>query len=336
LVSTKTEGLKWQIQLSHRVIDDVNLGKVMNLRSVKGKVPKGLKFAGNPRVVYKFGRTIGSRVLNYNNVLKNTGKLSNQDILDMGCNCEGSEFKHPQFGHIMTGNLGLIKDEGLRSICAKGTKFREVPYSDVAKIRGQIRADVGNISKKWATKNKVSNSSLKKWREEMFRVFSDGLGHYSKVGNYKRPVLSNRRSKCKLERLRGEFVITVVDKAAGNFAFTCRKFYFLKLAEELELNNEVLDNETYAYTGESEQEICDRICVDLAKFWITPNEKDKKLEILYQTPKFNKNPPKMRYIAGNVGTVLSGLDQRVAKILKMCKSHFKNLCKKNREFLGVR
>ena len=236
----------------------------------------------------------------------------------------------------MTGDLGLIKDEGLRSICAKGTKFREVPYLDVAKIRDQIRADIGNISKKWATKNKVGNSSFKKWREEMFRVFSDGLGHYSKLGNYKRPVLSNRRSKCELERLRGEFVITVVDKAAGNFAFTCRKFYFLKLAEELGLNNVVPGNETYAYTGESEQGICDRICVDLAKFRITPNEKDKKLAVLYQTPKFHKNPPKMRYIAGNVGTVLSGLDQRVAKILKMCKSHFKNLCKKNREFSGVR
>jgi hypothetical protein len=91
----------------------------------------------------------------------------------------------------------------------------------------------------------------------MFRLFLDWLGHYSKVGNYKRPFLSNRRSKCELERLRGDF------------AFTCRKFYFLKLAEELGLHNEVLGNETYAYTGESEQDICDRICVDLARSPLT-------------------------------------------------------------------
>jgi hypothetical protein len=90
-----------------------------------------------------------------------------------------------------------------------------------------------------------------------------------------------------------EFVITVVDKAPGNFAFTCTKFYFLRLAEELGLNNEIPGNETYSYTDETEQEICDRISRDMARFKITPNNRGQILAILYQTPKFHKNPPKM-------------------------------------------
>ena len=71
---------------------------------------------------------------------------------------------------------------------------------DLAKIKGQIRADIGRIGKRWAQKNKVGGSYFKKWREVMFRVCSDGLDHYSKVGKYGRPILSNRGSKCELER----------------------------------------------------------------------------------------------------------------------------------------
>ena len=42
----------------------------------------------------------------------------------------------------------------------------------------------------------------------------------------------------------------------------------------------------------------------------------------------------MRYIAGNVKTATSQLDKTVALILKMCKSHFINLCRKNEVLSG--
>ena len=42
----------------------------------------------------------------------------------------------------------------------------------------------------------------------------------------------------------------------------------------------------------------------------------------------------MRYIAGNVKTVTSRLDGVVALVLKMCKAHFTNLCRKNEEYSG--
>ena len=44
----------------------------------------------------------------------------------------------------------------------------------------------------------------------------------------------------------------------------------------------------------------------------------------------------MRYIAGNVSTITSQLDERVANILKMCKSHFRNLCKVYENYSGIR
>ena len=136
--------------------------------------------------------------------------------------------------------------------------------------------------------------------------------------------------------MKKDFVITVVDKAAGNFAFICKKLYFLKLAEELGLNNPVPGNDTYCFAPGSEADLVCNLKTGLASFNIIPNDKENKLALLYQTPKFHKNPPKMRYIAGNISTVTSKLDTMVALILKMCKSHFRNLCNKNKEFSGRR
>ena len=58
--------------------------------------------------------------------------------------------------------------------------------------------------------------------------------------------------------------------------------------------------------------------------------------MLYHNPKFHKNPVKFRFIAGNVKVVTSRLDEIVAKVLKMCKGHFENLCEKYRGFSGIR
>ena len=74
----------------------------------------------------------------------------------------------------------------------------------------------------------------------------------------------------------------------------------------------------------------------MLRFRINTDSKAEKLALLYQTPKFHKNPPKMRFIAGNVNTVTSKLDSILALVLKMCKSHFKNLCNKSEGFNGIR
>ena len=44
----------------------------------------------------------------------------------------------------------------------------------------------------------------------------------------------------------------------------------------------------------------------------------------------------MRYIAGNVNCVTSQLDDKVARVLKMCKSHFQNLCGTYERYSGVK
>ena len=92
------------------------------------------------------------------------------------------------------------------------------------------------------------------------------------------------------------YVITVVDKAAGNFAFTCKKFYYLRLAQELGLDNPTPGNDTYEYQGSSESDVCQRLVSELSRFKANPDNSNMRLALLYHNPKFHKTPIKFRFI----------------------------------------
>ena len=288
------------------------------------------------RLVYKFGKTIGSKILNYNEVLRSVGVVSYNDITQMSCDCHSSPLKNDNFGHVITGNLDIIEDEKLRELCSYGAKFRENPFLNLNSIRTSVIKSFDNLKTRIVRKFSIQAASLKNWRNSFVNNFNDKLMACSVKHTYRLPILSNFRSKNELARLKDKYVITVVDKAANNFAFTCKKYYFLKLASELGMDNALPGNETYIHTPRTEAEVVAAIKQDLSRFRIVPSVSEEKLALLYQTPKFHKNPPKMRYIAGNVKTVTSQLDRSVSYILKMCKSHFINLCRKNERFSGMK
>ena len=330
------ERITWNANFVHQIIGDVNFGSIINSRGARNLLPNRLQKGTDIRIIYSFGKTIGQKILNYNQILKNTGQLSYEEIQNMRCSCESSPFKHDRFGHVITGDLDIIQNQALREMCSFGTKFRENPILDLNKICKQVRLDVDKLVVKICNKYRLPRNALRDWKTYLFNNFRAKLNSCKSTNIYRKPILSDNRCKAELDRLKNDFVITVVDKAAGNFAFTCKKFYFLRLAEELGLNNPNPGNDTYRFIPESEEQIINKIKLDLTQFKITSNSDTDKLALLYQTPKFHKNPPKMRYIAGNINTVTSKLDKTVALILKMCKGHFKNLCNKAFNFSGVR
>ena len=330
------ERISWNTRFTHQIFGDINLNSILNSRRVKSLLPDQLRRNTDIQIIFSFGKTIGKKVLNYNQILKNTGQMSYEDICNMQCSCEHSPFKNDRFGHVITGDLNIIRDQDLRDVCAFGTKFRENPILNPFKICNEMMLEIDKFANKIANKFRLPRNAFKKWKTHFYNNFKSKLYSCNKTNTYRKPILSNSSCKLELDRLRDNFVITVVDKAAGNFAFTCKKFYFLRLAEELGLNNLTPGNDTYGYTPITEEQIVSKIKSDISQFKITSDSNDEKLAILYQTPKFHKNPPKMRYIAGNINTITSKLDKTVSDILKMCKEHFKNLCNKAFNFSGVR
>ena len=326
----------WSINFSHKIIDDINIESILNNPTLVKTLPSDLKNKLKIRKIFKFESPVSQKILNYNKILKSTGNLSHSDILSMTCECASSPFRNDHFGHIISGDLNIIQEPGLRKICSFGTKFRDVPRLNPSKIKNQFCNNLKTLIGKISRKYKIPTSALKNWRKTMLSYFNDRLQFYAKNIIFNAPTLSKKVSQDELKKLQQKFVITVVDKASGNYAFTCKKLYFLKLAEELGLNNAIAGNDTYRFCPQDEATICQKLKTDLLRFRVSPPNNQEKLALLYQTPKFHKNPPKMRYIAGNVSTITSQLDERVAKILKMCKSHFRNLCRVYENYSGIR
>ena len=328
--------IDWSIDFSHKIIDNINISSILNDPGIIRLLPQNLRKKINVRKIFKFENPVSSKILNYNKTLKSTGNLSYEDIPSMSCRCADSAFKNEHFGHIITGDLNIIQEPGLRKLCSFGTKFRDVPRFNLNSIKSGFVCNLKTLSTKISRKLRTPISALKAWKMAISKSFNERLHFHATNTVFNSPTLSKNVCQEELRRLQRDFVITVVDKASGNYAFTCKKFYFLKLAEELGLNNANAGNETYRFCPEDEQTICDRLKNEVLRFRISPPDRQQKLALLYQTPKFHKNPPKMRYIAGNVGTITSQLDEKVAKILKMLKSHFRNLGKVYENHSGIK
>ena len=251
-------------------------------------LPGNLRDAFKIKLVYRYSKTIGRKILNYNQVLRDSGVTCYDDIAQMPCDCDSSPFKHDIFGHVITGDHRLIRDDKLRQLCSFGAKFRENPLLDLHKIKQDVLKSLDNLKSRIARKFSLPASSFKKWRGAFAKNFVGKLMACSQRCSYRLPTLSDRRSKVELDRLRSNYVITVVDKAANNFAFTCKKFYFMKLASELGMDNATPGNETYVHCQDSEAQVVAQIGQDLSRFRIVPDESEEKLALLYQTPKFHK------------------------------------------------
>ena len=214
------------MDFSHQILNDVNIKSIIGSVAVKSLLPRGLADKFSIRVIFKFNKTIGSKILNYNEVLKAVGNVNYNDICQMSCDCHSSPFKNDIFGHVISGNMNIIEDGKLRELCKHGTKFRENPLLNIDSIKTAVSKSFDNFKTRVARKLSVSVSSLKHWRNSFVNIFNNKLMACSVRKSYSLPVLSNINSKNELARLKDKYVITVVDKASNNFAFTCKKFHF--------------------------------------------------------------------------------------------------------------
>ena len=114
----KVDSVLWKIGFTHKIIDEINIKAIFNKRDLQDRLPTEIKGKDSFRIIYKYGKSIGSKLLNYNNILKETQELSYDEIEEMTCSCADSPLVNTHHGHIMTGNLKIIEDEGLRNLCA--------------------------------------------------------------------------------------------------------------------------------------------------------------------------------------------------------------------------
>ena len=221
-------------------------------------------------VTYKLTPPISTKFSNFNKFVNNLDLdlfLTNPDSLLWKFNNSPSVDKYHK--HIATGDLRIIKNNALRKFFIKGPKYREVRPINLEKAKRCILEGLHNCIWSWCYKNGVDKSFILKWTNNVKVKIDERMSHLTNklYTNKHMDCLSYADVKKALDNIHKDFVFVPIDKATGNIALVCKRFYASVITREFGLNNN-WSRDTYKNAG------------GLSSNGIIDGNKIKNLEIL--------------------------------------------------------
>ena len=207
----------------------------------------------------------------------------------------------------------------MKNLFSKGPKFREsrgINWDDAIKA---ISGGVNDYTKKWCGEHKRSTEELEEWKVTVMKLVVERIEQLkSKVDtNRYNSTLNNKESAEELERLHRQFVIAPIDKASGNVAFICKRFYAEVLVRELGLR-EGYSNNTYINISQNPNDIIGEHVTCLQKeYKLSVEDDNRSLPHIYWLPKLHKNPSKFRFIIAAPKCSIKPLSKDITSILKL-------------------
>ena len=149
-----------------------------------------------------------------------------------------SEFLYAPCGHIVTGDLSIVRNQKLKDVLRKGPKYRE-PVSFSWHQNFNIIMDAcEEYARRWAKKEDVEVDTLSEWVKSIANVLKRRIQRLKcSVNTRHESIFCDPEVDKELSRLHENFVIVPADKASNNYTFVCKKYYISILIEELGLNS---------------------------------------------------------------------------------------------------
>ena len=171
----------------------------------------------------------------------------------MVCDCNTSAYLYVPVGHVVTGNLSIVKNRHVRQLLRKGPKFREQNNIDWDKNKYLCTKALRKYVDKWASKEKVDKRVLGCWIGEVELCIDEKIKYLKgrPVGRRKKQILRNEKHLNILKDFHNRYVLVPADKASNNIVVVCRKYY---LEDELVDNNPGTSG-TYTEVDISHQEV---------------------------------------------------------------------------------
>ena len=138
-------------------IEMIDLPKIVHYKSVTKAVP-GFLNEPPPVVGYNYTKTISSKNFDQKRVVKELDLDSGTK--DIECSCSSSDFCYGPAGHVVTGDLRIIKDTKLRELVNKGPSYREQNNIDWDLNARICEEAVTEYKVKWSRKLRVDRRVL--------------------------------------------------------------------------------------------------------------------------------------------------------------------------------
>lgn len=317
---------------SHRV-DRVNLSSIFCDRRLRRLLPETVQSSYPPKICYKLCNPISLKICNYSKFLSNLSVDEARNIIENKCVCVGkSNFVNSSFGHIFTGDLDVVDDPKLRQLMCKGAKFRIPRHVPWTAVKRDLFASVDDHIVKLSRRFRLPLSCFDVFKKNLLTRISKRIS-FVKCNNFvnDRRLVSIKDVEDSISFLHKHFVVTTVDKASGNFAIVCKKFYLSVLMNELGVDSTTfrpVGNVTYSPVVESEPAIVERHnnTTIACSSRIVIDDKCKRLPRIFWIPKLHKNPFKFRFIAGARRCTTKNLSVILNKGLSVVRDSFYTYC----------
>ncbi len=286
-------------------------------------------------VVFKYGEPYSRSLFNYSKVL-NKLSISSLHELEKVCKCEHSPYLYAPAGHIVTGDLNIVKCKELREIFSKGAKYRLPTPIDWSEVEMSAIKAIGTYVRYLSKKHKINADVIAQFYDRFMLLVRSRISDRQRKGigfEIKSPFAGiEKKIKSELRKLHTNLIIVPADKCAGNYVFVCKFYYIKVLCDELGVtvsqnDVQVLGNQTYQPVNVDEGTIINRHCSMSVDFGLDVSQKDKCLPKLFATAKLHKSPYAWRFIAGARNSSTKPLCVRLHVILSHFERHFKNYCK---------
>ena len=160
-------------------MDFINLAKLLRSNELASNMPPVMQSEDIPMVVYSLTETTRSKLLNYKKFVGKELDLevfsNNESSIPCKCSSYPDEFVDANRGHILTGNLQIIKNNKLRKLFCKGPKFREPCKIDWDKAREIIHGGIDDYLKVLKAVKKVDISFFENWKCTLFEMIEDKI-----------------------------------------------------------------------------------------------------------------------------------------------------------------
>ena len=169
----------------------VNLPQILNSKPVTVTIPSFLSHKEPPIVSYSYINTIGSK--NFKQCMKNLD--FDVGTNDMSCNCGNSIYMDKGIGHVLTGNLSIIKDRELRKLIEKGPSYREQNNINWNTNLKNFVCAIKRYKMEWARREKVDARVLSEWEATVTCIVKDRIDkvknkHKVSFRQYRKQVLT--------------------------------------------------------------------------------------------------------------------------------------------------
>ena len=285
---------------TNRYFEDLNMAKLCNSPDILNSYPvRSVNFTP----AFSYTKPIRNRVLNYIEESRST------DPPPVTCNCSSSEFMDPTLGHVVTGNLAVIKNSKLRNLLNKGLTYRECHQWKKDDVLNSIEKDLDTHIAKQSEKKKTPVQCFQLWKSDLLAKVRNKLVHI-KIRRFKKPVLSDKDTLAELKKLQKTFIIVPTDKASNNVSIVCRKYYHDCMIKELSSN-------VYLPIQQNEETLVKQHQQDLRQLNVEVPADNESLPFIYSTIKQHKNPVSNRFIVSGRKCTTKTLSRRLLNVFQL-------------------